>query len=58
MEHCFTTLGLGRLCATINNRNERPKKLIERLGFALVALLPQADFGSRVADVAYYARRK
>ncbi len=49
------TLGVKRLCAQIDERNERSKRLAERLGFTLNAHLPEADFGGRVADVAYYS---
>lgn len=51
------TLGVKRLCAQIDERNERSKRLAERLGFTLEAHLPEADFGGRVADVAYYSKR-
>ena len=54
--HCTDTLHLKRLCATVDDGNARSKKLIEKLGFHLVAVLPEADFGGRVADVAYYTR--
>ncbi len=54
--HCSETLHLKRLCATIDKDNIRSRKLIEKLGFELVAVLPEADFGGRIADVAYYAR--
>ena len=54
--YCTDTLHLSRLCATIDDRNERSKKLIEKLGFSWVALLPEADFGGRVANVAYYSK--
>ena len=54
---CAETLHLSRLCAAIDDRNERSKKLIEKLGFEYVALLPESDFGGRVADVAYYSKR-
>jgi len=50
------TLGVKRLCAQIDERNERSKRLAERLGFTLDAHLPEADFGGRVADVAYYSK--
>lgn len=53
---CMDTLELKRLCATIDDRNVRSKRLIEKLGFSFVALLPEADFGGRVADVSYYSR--
>ena len=58
IDHCFITLNLQRLCATIDNKNDRSKRFIEKLGFEFVALLPEADFGGRVADVAYYSLRK
>lgn len=51
------TLGVMRLCAQIDERNERSKRLTERLGFTLEAHLPEADFGGRVADVAYYSKK-
>lgn len=50
-------LKLGRLCANVDTANERSKRLLERLGFLFVALLPEANFGGRVADVAYYSRK-
>lgn len=49
------TLGLGRLSASIDAGNQRSIHLVEKLGFERVALLPEADFGGRVADVAYYS---
>jgi len=51
------TLGVKRLCAQIDERNERSKRLAERLEFTLDAHLPEADFGGRVADVAYYSKK-
>lgn len=56
IEHCVSTLRLKRLYATIDDKNTRSKKFIEKLGFHLVAILPEADFGGRVADMAYYTR--
>lgn len=56
ISYSVNTLKLKRLCATIDNQNVRSKKLIEKLGFELIAVLPEADFGGRVADVAYYSR--
>lgn len=55
--YCAGTLGLERLWASVDNENDRSKRLIERLGFEQTALLPQWDFGGRVADVAVYTRR-
>ncbi len=56
IEYCASELKLKRLCALIDDKNERSKKLIEKAGFEWVATLPEADFGGRVADVAYYTR--
>lgn len=57
ISYCTDTLHLSRLCATIDHRNERSRKLIEKLGFTWVALLPESDFGGRVANVVYYSRK-
>jgi ribosomal-protein-alanine N-acetyltransferase len=56
VDYCFNTLGLTRLWQRIDNHNERSKNLAERLGFELVAVLPESNFGGRVADVAYYSK--
>lgn len=57
MAYSRDTLGVKRLCAQIDERNERSKRLAERLEFTLDAYLPEADFGGRVADVAYYSKK-
>lgn len=57
MAYSRDMLGVKRLCAQIDERNERSKRLAERLGFTLDAHLPEADFGGRVADVAYYSKK-
>ncbi|VXB15768.1 conserved hypothetical protein [Bacillus sp. 349Y] len=56
IEHCRSTLHLKRLSATIDHDNVPSKKLIEKLGFTLVAVLPESNLMGRVADVAYYSR--
>jgi Acetyltransferases, including N-acetylases of ribosomal proteins len=56
--YSFDLLNLSRLCATIDKNNLRSRKLIERLGFTLDAVIPQSDFGGRIADVAYYSFAK
>jgi [ribosomal protein S5]-alanine N-acetyltransferase len=56
IEHSKSTLHLKRLSAKIDNKNIPSKKLIERLGFTLVAVLPESHLQGRVADVAYYSR--
>lgn len=50
-------LRLGRMCACIDAANTRSVRLAERLGFERIAFLPEADFGGRVADMYYYARK-
>lgn len=58
ISYCFNTLKLGRLYAIIEKENNRSRKMIERLGFQLDAIIPRTDFGGRVADVAYYSFEK
>lgn len=55
--HSRDTLQLKRLCAVIDEQNERSMRLAERLGFSVDAHLPEADFGGRVADIAYFSMR-
>lgn len=57
ISYCAEALGLKRLWANIDNQNVRSKRFIQRLGFQQAALLPESDFGGRVADVAVYTRR-
>lgn len=56
MAYAQNTLHLKRLCATIDAENARSQTLIQRLGFTQIALLPEADFGGRVANVLYYTK--
>jgi RimJ/RimL family protein N-acetyltransferase len=56
IEYAVETLNIKRFYAKIDNRHIKSKKLIEKLGFTLLAVLPESDFYGRVADVAYYAR--
>ena len=58
IDYGFNTLKLQRFFATIDNKNDRSKKLIKKLRFKYIALLPESDFGGRVADVAYYSLKK
>ena len=46
-----------QMCACIDAANTRSVRLAERLGFERIAFLPEADFGGRVADMYYYARK-
>ena len=56
IEHAQNVLNLKRLYASIENKNGRSIKLIEKLGFELIAVLPESNFYGRIADVAYYSR--
>jgi ribosomal-protein-alanine N-acetyltransferase len=57
IDYSFNTLKLKRLCASIDNRNIRSKKFIEKLGFEYITLMPESNFGGRIADVAYYSKK-
>ena len=57
VEYCMGALQLKRLCARMDNHNANAIKLIEKLGFEKNAVLPEANFGGRVCDVAYYSKR-
>ena len=57
IKYSSEVLKLKRLFATIDDENIRSKKLIEKLDFKLEAVLPEADMGGRVANVAYYSRK-
>jgi ribosomal-protein-alanine N-acetyltransferase len=56
IEHAQNVLNLKRLYASIENKNGRSIKLIEKLGLELIAVLPESNFYGRVADVAYDSR--
>jgi ribosomal-protein-alanine N-acetyltransferase len=54
VDYAFSALRLTRIQATIDYRNKRSKKLIEKLGFHFAALLPQWGLDERVADLTFY----
>jgi len=54
--YCKDNLGLKRLCARIDDKNIASKKLFESLGFERNAVLPEANFGGRICDIAYYSK--
>ncbi|MCL2643519.1 MAG: GNAT family N-acetyltransferase [Candidatus Bathyarchaeota archaeon] len=56
IEYAQNVLNLKRLYADIENKNGRSIKLIEKLGFEFIAVLPESNFYGRIADVAYYSR--
>ncbi|MCL2530029.1 MAG: GNAT family N-acetyltransferase, partial [Coriobacteriia bacterium] len=56
IEYAQNVLNLKRLYAGIEDKNEMSIKLIEKLGFELIAVLPESNFYGRIANVAYYSR--
>ena len=55
LKYVFDTLGFIRVCAQISSTNNASRSLAEKLGFELHAILPQANFGGKVDDIAYYS---
>ena len=53
--HCFDTLGFTRISAQISADNQKSRHLAEKLGFELHAILPQANLGGKITDIAYYS---
>jgi [ribosomal protein S5]-alanine N-acetyltransferase len=57
IDYCTNALKIKRLCAKMDNKNIRAKKLIESLSFEQNAVLPEANFIGRICDIAYYSKR-
>ncbi len=55
LKYCFETLGFKRISAQISADNQRSRHLAEKLGFEFHAILPQANLGGKITDVAYYS---
>lgn len=55
LKYCFETLGFTRISAQISADNQRSRHLAEKLGFELHAILPQANLGGKIVDIAYYS---
>lgn len=55
LKYCFEILGFTRISAQISADNQRSRHLAEKLGFELHAILPQANLGGKVVDIAYYS---
>ena len=55
LRYAFETLGFVRVSAQIAEDNHASRHLAEKLGFELHAILPQANLGGKVVDVAYYS---
>ncbi len=55
LKYCFGTLGFIRISAQISANNHNSRHLAEKLGFKLHAILPQANLGGKVDDIAYYS---
>lgn len=58
LKYCFETLGFIRISAQICADNQRSRHLAEKLGFELHAILPQANLGGKITDIAYYSFTK
>ncbi len=55
LKYCFETLGFTRISAQISADNQRSRNLAEKLGFEFHGILPQANLGGKVDDIAYYS---
>ncbi len=55
LEYCFEMLGFIRISAQISADNQKSRHLAEKLGFEFHAILPQANLGGKITDVAYYS---
>lgn len=55
LKYCFETLGFIRISAQISVDNQKSRHLAEKLGFELHAILPQANLGGNISDIAYYS---
>lgn len=58
LQYVFDTLGFDRVSAQIARDNQASRCLAEKLGFVLHAILPEANLGGKIADVAYYTLAK
>ena len=57
IDYSINELKLKRLCVRINEKNIRSKKLIEKLDFEFISLIPEGDLGGSVADYCYYTKK-
>lgn len=55
LKYCFETLGFVRISAQISSDNQKSRHLAEKLGFEFHAILPQANLGGKITDIAYYS---
>ena len=55
INYIFNELLFVRLSAQIDINNISSRKLAERLNFELNAILPQANLGGKINDIAYYS---
>lgn len=58
LEYVFKTLGFVRVSAQIACDNRASRRLAEKLGFDFHAILPDANLGGKVVDIAYYSLAK
>lgn len=55
LTYMFDELQFTRLSEQPKAQNDRSRRLAERLGFSLIAILPEANFFGEIADIAYYS---
>lgn len=55
LKYCFETLGFVRISTQISADNQKSRHLAEKLGFEFHAILPQANLGGKIVDIAYYS---
>lgn len=55
LDYCFNTLRFVRISAQISAENQSSRHLAEKLGFEFHAILPQANLGGKITDIAYYS---
>ena len=51
----FNSESFVRISAQIDTKNKASRRLAERLKFEMDAVLPQANLGGKIADIAYYS---
>lgn len=55
LKYCFEKLGFIRISVQISTDNQSSRHLAEKLGFEFHAILPQANLGGKITDIAYYS---
>ncbi len=55
LSYMFNSESFVRISAQIDTKNKASRRLAERLKFEMDAVLPQANLGGKIADIAYYS---